>query len=348
MTRPLDVTLCGYYGFGNLGDELLARSLVDLLEEAGVPRFRVGILSANPEDARRTLGVVAANRWSPLEAAWILGRSRTLLLGGGGLLQDATSLRSCLYYWGVVRLARLRGSVPWAFGQSVGPLRSPLGRRLALEALRACPVRVVRDRPSLELVRSLGLGAVELAPDPVLGLSLPPRESGGSAGRWGINLRPWRGGPLAEAAREIRDRAAAAGKSLVGVALAEEDRRCLEEARDREGVPLEEIRLLDSPEAFADLASRVDGLAAMRLHALVLAVLAGLPAAAVPYDPKVSAFALTWKIPTWTRERGWSVPDPLDGEGAPEGERLAVRERLREALARSLDRLSLKRGGGGS
>ncbi|HBG14661.1 MAG TPA: polysaccharide pyruvyl transferase CsaB, partial [Synergistaceae bacterium] len=47
MRRLLDVTLCGFYGFGNLGDELMAESLLDLLEKNGVSRDRVAVLSAD-------------------------------------------------------------------------------------------------------------------------------------------------------------------------------------------------------------------------------------------------------------------------------------------------------------
>jgi len=36
--RDLRVVLCGYYGFGNLGDELLLEALIDGLESCGVGR----------------------------------------------------------------------------------------------------------------------------------------------------------------------------------------------------------------------------------------------------------------------------------------------------------------------
>lgn len=345
MTRPLDVVLCGYYGFGNLGDELLARALVELLEEGGIPRSRVGILSADPAGTRRALGTESADRWSLPGVARMLGRSRTLLLGGGGLLQDATSLRSCVYYWGVVQTARCRGCIPWAFGQSVGPLGSPLARRVARGALAPCVVRVVRDRPSLEAVRGLGLGETELAPDPVLGLSLPRLAPGRGTGRLGVNLRPWKGEAREGAIRALRELAERAGRTFVGLALAEEDRLCLAEARDRQGLPLEEIRLLDSPESFSAAAAEMDGLVAMRLHALVLSVLAGLPAAAVPYDPKVTAFSEEWELPIWTPRSGWSAVPFSQPGSEPSRERLEeTRGLLRAALTRCLERL---RGTGG-
>lgn len=38
VNRRYRAVLCGYYGFGNLGDELLASALVEAFEKIGVPR----------------------------------------------------------------------------------------------------------------------------------------------------------------------------------------------------------------------------------------------------------------------------------------------------------------------
>ncbi|MFZ2812730.1 MAG: polysaccharide pyruvyl transferase CsaB, partial [Thermovirgaceae bacterium] len=103
MSRPLDVVLCGYYGFGNLGDELMAESLLGLLKKNGVPGERIAILSAAQGVAADRGEASRVDRWSPLEVMSALRSSRTLLLGGGGLFQDSTSTRSCAYYWGVAR-----------------------------------------------------------------------------------------------------------------------------------------------------------------------------------------------------------------------------------------------------
>ncbi|MEA3507846.1 MAG: hypothetical protein U9R40_02870, partial [Synergistota bacterium] len=91
VERRFDVALCGYYGFGNLGDELLAEALVGLLVSSGLKRERITVLSADPEATASKLDVEASNRWKPLHVWRTLRRSRSLLLGGGGLLQDSTS-----------------------------------------------------------------------------------------------------------------------------------------------------------------------------------------------------------------------------------------------------------------
>ncbi len=63
MTRKYDVLLAGYYGFGNLGDELLAEACVKLLEDNGVSRDRIAVLSADPGKTRESLGTASYDRW---------------------------------------------------------------------------------------------------------------------------------------------------------------------------------------------------------------------------------------------------------------------------------------------
>lgn len=59
MTRKYDVLLAGYYGFGNLGDELLVDACVKLLEKNGIPRERIAVLSADPDGTQKTLGTAS-------------------------------------------------------------------------------------------------------------------------------------------------------------------------------------------------------------------------------------------------------------------------------------------------
>ena len=144
VAKAYDVVLSGYYGFGNLGDELICRALIDMAIKAGIDKSRLCVLSANPKETSEKFGVAAVDRWNLFEVFRALRQSRSLLLGGGGLFQDSTSLRSSLYYWGVVFLARMAGVRPWAFGQSVGPFRSKLAAKLARNALKHCSPRCVR------------------------------------------------------------------------------------------------------------------------------------------------------------------------------------------------------------
>ena len=318
--RRYRVALAGYYGFGNLGDELLARASLEALERADVGREGVVMLSNDPEGSRRAFGVDSVSRWRPRGVASALRSSETLLLGGGGLFQDGTSLRSCLWYWGLVRLARICGAVPWALGQSIGPLRSAGARWMARDALRACRVLHLRDAPSMEWAGRLGLSAVR-GGDLALTLELP-RAAGEDAGRTEkktgrllLNLRP---SPDADRyARLAAPYAAAFPGEVVGVALSGEDEALLGAMKGAGKLGLERVERVSGLEDTARLWSGASAAVGMRLHFAVLSALWGTPLAVLPYDPKVEAFARAVGVPCVGEELPQPrPPTPPDRLGA--------------------------------
>ena len=179
MKKEFDVLLLGYYGFGNLGDELLCEAVA---EAACLVRRAEGVRRAAFRRSARERGKIrrprAFDRWSLREIGRACAASRSLLLGGGGLFQDSTSVRSCVYYYAAVRIARLLGLRVWAEGQSVGPLRRGLSRALTRWAFGSCVHIGVRDESSREILGSMGIGAA-LAPDLVTSLPVPRAEGGG-------------------------------------------------------------------------------------------------------------------------------------------------------------------------
>ena len=172
--------ILGYYGFGNLGDELLLTACLEMFGRCGVGREGVIVLSNAPDETSRVFGVASVNRWRLREVVRALRESESLVLGGGGIFQDSTSVKSCVWYWGVVRLARLFGCRVWALGQSVGPLRCGVSRVVAGNALRGCRVLHVRGESSREVAESLGCKNVITGSDLVMTLredSLSPAHT---------------------------------------------------------------------------------------------------------------------------------------------------------------------------
>lgn len=311
LERRFDVALCGYYGFGNLGDELLAKAAIALLGECGVPKGRIVVLSKDPEGTTRSLGTASVDRWSPGKVLSALKESRTLLLGGGGLFQDSTSVRSSLYYWGVVRLARLANCHPWCFGQSVGPFRGKMARFLAREALAACEKRVVRDRFSLRILNEWGLKA-EIAPDLVFGLDLFEGERPTRAKTLLVNIRPWKDSLPERLAAAVGDYARREGLELKGIAMAEEDAQTMAGLESKGLMDLKGIDLLSSPgDCSLAWPGQCVGAVGMRLHFCILTVLAGISLLAVPYDPKVTGFAESLDVPIWNAAEPVSLVPPL-------------------------------------
>jgi polysaccharide pyruvyl transferase CsaB len=290
--KVFDVLLAGYFGFGNLGDELIADAAVKNIAALGIPRERMAILSNRPDESRADLGIPAFGRWKITDIARALGMSRSLLFAGGGLFQDATSARSCVYYWALIRASRAKSVPVAAIGQSVGPLGSAFSRFLTRDALRMCEYIAVRDGASAEIMSSLGV-VCDFMPDPVMSLEIPENEGGKSVL---VNIRPVARGDAARAVIEAAGILDADGVSLLCVAMSKEDARLMERLQESRSLPRCEITAPRNASEFFAVARRARAAIGMRLHFGVLSMLSGLNVALSPYDPKVESFARAWGL----------------------------------------------------
>ncbi len=87
-----------------------------------------------------------------LQVLQALRRSDVLILGGGSLMQDATSIRNPIYYGGIMGIAQRLGLKTIALAQGIGPLNNQLTRRVARRAFGGCAAVSVRDRASSALL----------------------------------------------------------------------------------------------------------------------------------------------------------------------------------------------------
>ena len=301
LMRRYGAALIGYYGFGNLGDELLLKACVDILTQCGISRPRIVALSNAPEKTSHDFGVDSVNRWRFREVARVFRESERVIFGGGGIFQDRTSIKSCVWYWGIVRLARLMGAEVFAIGQSVGPLKSKLSRILAGNALRSCRVLHVRDDKSMRLAESLRCKNVIRGCDLVL--TIKPEEYISHGERMLVNLRPCP--ELEHYAEILRGHLT---PETVGVALSPEDESALSLLGLREVVRVDSFR--DAQKLWSTAKSAVG----MRLHFGVLSRLFRTPVAMMPYDVKVNEFAGQSGIPCISDE--WI--DPVMPRDIPE------------------------------
>ena len=282
------IALLGYYGFGNLGDELLLQACIQKLGR----RDEIIVLSNNPEDTTKNFGVKAVNRWRYREVIKALRKCEALYLGGGGLFQDVTSVSSCLWYWLIVRLASFLGVKVFALGQSIGPLNSRLSRLLTANALRVCESVEVRDENSYNVAKSLGCEKVTLGRDLVLSLSASNTFTK-SRSYTLINLRPCK--TLDSFVNALVPKVAAITSEKIGVALSGEDEELLTSLQEKLSLS-EIVRVKNFSDAESLWSGAVEAVG-MRLHFGVLSVIFNTPVTLLPYDVKVSEFAKQFNIP---------------------------------------------------
>jgi polysaccharide pyruvyl transferase CsaB len=298
MTK-IQVVLCGYYGKGNGGDEALLVSMLEMLP----PTVQPLVLSADPRATTKSYGVKSADRMNSGAVVRALRASQYLILGGGSLIQDATSIRNSIYYGGLVGLASQFGLKTIAVAQGIGPLDKALTRWIAKNTFASCTAISVRDPASESLLTDWGINCT-LAPDPVWSMSATPVPAIANipSPKIAVTLRshpqltPQR---LAVLTRALVDLQATTGSHILlvpfqpttDVEIAERMRSQLNENS--------QVITISDPKQLKGLFQGVDLAIGMRYHSLIMAAAEGCKCWAIDYDPKVSKLMTEIDMPGW-------------------------------------------------
>jgi len=289
------VLLGGYYGFGNIGDEAILAAVAEGLR-AALADVELKVLSADVQHTRRVHDLEATDRWRLGSVLAALRWCQAFVLGGGGLIQDATSSLSPAYYLGLLALARWLRRPSLLLAQGVGPLQGALWRRMTAGAFAAAAYASVRDEASAQALRQWGLrGEVPVVADPVFALTPAPADA---AEQWlaeqGVEVPP--SAPVVvpralEGYEEVLAKAvqvlSASGSQVLVLPFQASDEELA--GRLAEGSPgAMAAPAPQDPRLAAALVGRAGCVVAMRLHAVIFAALARRPAVGIAYDPKVA------------------------------------------------------------
>jgi polysaccharide pyruvyl transferase WcaK-like protein len=169
------VVILGWYGSDNTGDEAVLEAIVAALRVRGVTDLH--ILSTNPAKTSARLHIKSSPRrlFHRRTFRALLG-AKALVLGGGGLIQDRTSVYNLPIYALFVLFARLSGSVVIGWGLGVEPLDTLLGKLLARFICGSSSFFSVRDEGSKKLLERAGVSspAIKVSADPAFLLDLEP------------------------------------------------------------------------------------------------------------------------------------------------------------------------------
>lgn len=306
------VVLLGYAGAKNAGDEAILAGTLALLKSHHIPLSPL-VVSLDPADTTSRHKVAAWPRRGLSHLIRSLGASDRFLLGGGGLLQDATSVGSLAYYLRAAAAAGRRCPVGyWAIG--VGPL-TRVGQWMLGRA--PWPRAVVgREAESLAI-----LARAKMPPDRlILGAdaawALEPAPAGGGTGGWiGFAPRNAPGLELNAVTAGVIARARNSGRRVRIFAMDQaEDQELARSLAETFAPTTEFVALPKRSEGIIALFSELDYMVAIRLHAMILAALAGVPGVAVAYDPKVEREARLLGMPLWSEWTDESGAPPALGE----------------------------------
>lgn len=289
-----NILVSGYYGFDNFGDEAILAVLLEHLKGQ-----KVTVLSADPEKTGMTHNVNSINSFNPELILKRLNQFDVLISGGGSLLQNVTSMKSLIYYCGLIYLFAALGKDVVIFAQGIGPIKGLWATLITKIALKRCKYISVRDERSLNLLKSWGIDA-NLVCDPIFQMNIPnPNRTR----KVGIQLRKF---------DTLTDKLF--DEIVKQVALRFSDREIeLIAFQDSEDIGISQVFLnklrkkhptinakIVSNLTIPQLIERVgeyDYLIAMRFHACLLGLKYGIKTLAISYDPKVKILAENASIP---------------------------------------------------
>lgn len=299
------LTVGGYFGCGNLGDDAILLGLLEGLHEYD-PRIRVLALTGNPRRDRRRFGIPCWQRKHPLAVLCAFLRSDVFLCGGGSLLQNVTSRRSLRYYLHLLAFARRMGVRPVLYAAGIGPLYGKQAKRRVRRTLLRADYISVRDAESASFLEANGIprDRLHVGADPALLMPLPPpsrmqallHQNGIDVSQRYLCLVLRHAPHASDSCRTVLAavRLFCARHALMPVLLvfdAVRDASALRDAQQKLGGILPTLR---EPADAAAFLSQAVLTVTMRLHALILATAVGTPAIGIPTDandPKMASFA---------------------------------------------------------
>lgn len=143
--KSAKIVLCGYYGRGNFGDEVILSQILK--------KIRTSL-------AGYRLDLRVLRTKSPTDVLSALRDADVFVFGGGSLLQNATSDASLFYYVALIGLARLSARHLLMLSNGIGPIKDGiLPRRASVRLLGWAAAQFdeisVRDRSSLALLNKI-------------------------------------------------------------------------------------------------------------------------------------------------------------------------------------------------
>lgn len=290
-----DILISGYYGFKNSGDDTLLLSIIQQLKSIKND-VTLCVLSANPEETEKTYNVRALKRDNPFVLIKALISCKMLLVGGGTLIQDATSTKSLLYYLYTIKAATMLGKKVMLYANGIGPLKDE-NRSITKKILDRVDVITLRDEMSAAELEKLGIKKpkIKLLSDCAFGLTAELQTTKHTKKDYFIvSVREFKNldssfcDTIASACDYIEKK-----YSLTPVFVPfqkSKDKKICEEIMSKTSCNSE---LFESECNIEELLSLISGARlciGMRLHSLIYSVMCNTPVVGLVYDPKVSGF----------------------------------------------------------
>ena len=298
------IVISGYYGSKNAGDEAMLAAMIEVFKQLDKD-IQITVISSRPADTINRHKVAAVDFMNLFGITAAIKRADILISGGGSLLQNVTSGRSLYYYIGVISCALILRTPVMLYAQGIGPIYGSFARRVMKFVGNMVSGITVRDRGSLEELRSLGINRppIMATADPVLAINPAEQDAGkkilaahgvtGERAVIGIAVREWRGWQHYKEVFAVTAAKISAELNADAVFLPMQYPEDVEVAKGIAANVNAPVTVLPDEYNTAELLSLVgamDLMVGIRLHALIFAGVMGVPMVGVSYDPKIDRF----------------------------------------------------------
>ncbi len=291
------VVLSGYFGFKNFGDEAILSVLVKKLKQLNLG---ITVISSNPAyTIKKFKHIRSVNTFKIPDVITSIYKSDYLISGGGSLLQDITSFKSLIYYLFVIFTALFLRKKVIIFAQGIGPIKNKIGIFLTKNILKHCTYISVRDNKSLELLNSWGIKS-ELLCDPIFSTKIPACNKIEAVAVQLRNCKALTEDFIDRLAQKISNEFPDKQINIYSF----QDSIDLEVCKRFEKA----VKMLNSDiqtQIYSDLTdeqiinniAQSEYLVAMRFHAIIIGLLAGVKTLGINYDIKIEKIASEFNLP---------------------------------------------------
>lgn len=295
------ILLAGYFGFNNVGDELILQSIIAGLNSQNDFSMDITVLSSDPGQTKRFYNVDAVNRWNPFSIISVMSGS-DLVIFPGGLYQDVTSSLSLYYYLVLIVVARLLNRKTMLYGVDFGPIEHRINLLIFKQVLKLVSKITVRTKASYEFLEKTGFAVkgnkVNITADPVLScLIVEPKQA---------DIVNFKDKPLVkiglilhhndnkECHRKIMQFCESLNRRLNAVLVfvpfcLEGDLRYAQDIVKGINVPAI-IKQWKKPTDICNILAELDFVISERLHGTIMSTILGIPVLGVSYNPKINNF----------------------------------------------------------
>ncbi len=160
-SKKYDAIISGYYGFNNIGDDAMLRSIIDNLK-LQKPDISLLVLSKKPEETSSNYGVSTINRKNIFTVYSAMKKAKLFIYGGGNIIQDSTSTRSLMYYLGTAWLAKKLKLKVMFYANGIGPINKSMNTEFSRKILNRADVITVRESLSYNELKKMNITKPEI------------------------------------------------------------------------------------------------------------------------------------------------------------------------------------------